>query len=463
MSTNGSTSGPPSAPLTRRAVFAQSWPIMLANALAPLVGLVDTFVIGRFASTTALAGIGLGAVIYGIAYWGFGFLRMSTAGLAAQSDGANDEGALQAHLARAVPLGLCIGALIFALQTVLLAGAFKIYTASGTIEGAAATYIAARLWGLPATLGSIALMGWFVGISRAGRALKMQIVLNVVNIILSPVFVIMFGWGLYGVAIASAIAEWIGLGAGLWLARGEIIKRGGLRKSALTKSALFEKDALSKLGVTNGNIFIRTMALTLGFNFFGNAAASQGEVFLAGNHILMQFITITALVLDSFAHTAEAVTGKAFGAKDKPRFTRAVRLTTEFSALFAVLAGVIIYFGGPVLIQALTHDPAVQESANRFLIYCAAAPVLGFAAWEMDGIFIGTTQSKEMRNAGVAAVVIYLLTHYGLLYVFPKVDAGHLLWAAFISWYVARALTLGCYYPRVLRAMDGQAQSRALA
>ena len=133
--------------LTRKSIFQQSWPIMLANAAAPIVGLVDTFVIGRYSTTTALAGIGLGAVIYGIAYWGFGFLRMSTAGLAAQSDGANDQSAVQTHLFRAIPLGLLIGLLIFLTQGLLLAGAFKVFTASATIESSAATYIGARLWG----------------------------------------------------------------------------------------------------------------------------------------------------------------------------------------------------------------------------------------------------------------------------------------------------------------------------
>ena len=192
---------PNSSILNRRRVFAQSWPIMLANGAAPIVGLVDTFVIGRYSTTAALAGIGLGAVIYGIAYWGFGFLRMSTAGLAAQSDGADDQSAVQAHLFRAVPLGLLIGTLIFLSQAFLLAGAFKIFTASATIESAAATYIGARLWGLPATLASIALMGWFVGISRSQLALKMQLILNAVNILLSPIFVITLGWGLWGLSL----------------------------------------------------------------------------------------------------------------------------------------------------------------------------------------------------------------------------------------------------------------------
>lgn len=435
--------------LTRKSIFQQSWPIMLANAAAPIVGLVDTFVIGRYSTTTALAGIGLGAVIYGIAYWGFGFLRMSTAGLAAQSDGANDPSAVQAHLFRAVPLGLLIGLLIFLSQGLLLAGAFKVFTASSTIESSAATYIGARLWGLPATLASIALMGWFVGISRSQLALKMQIILNVANVILSPLFVINFGWGLWGVGIASAIAEWCGLAAGLWLAYSEIKRRGGFKIETLTKKQLLDPSALRKLGVTNSNIFIRTIALTIGFSFFGNAAATQGVIFLAGYHILMQFITMVALVLDAFAHTAEAVTGAAYGAKDRERFDRAVKLTTEFSILFAVLISGAIFLLGPYLIDFLTNDSDVIKSARTYLPYCALAPIMGFAAWQMDGVFIGTTKTREMRNAGIAAVIIYLAIHHAIA---PSLG-GHGIWIAFLGYYVTRALTLAVYYPKIRREM----------
>lgn len=436
--------------LTRRNIFSQSWPIMLANAAAPIVGLVDTFVIGRYSTTTALAGIGLGAVIYGIAYWGFGFLRMSTAGLAAQSDGARDEGGVQAHLVRAVPLGLIIGLLIFLAQGPLLIGAFSIFTGTPDVESSAATYIGARLWGLPATLASIALMGWFVGISRSGLALKMQIVLNVVNIILSPLFVIQFGWGLWGVGIASAIAEWCGLGAGVWLAYSAIKTRGGFRREALSKKALLNPTDLKKLGITNSNIFIRTMCLTLGFSFFGNAAAAQGVIFLAGYHILMQFITMVALVLDAFAHTAEAVTGAAYGAKNRARFDKAVRLTTEFSFIFAILICLAIFFGGPFFIAFLTKDPAVVQSALTYLPYCALAPIAGFAAWQLDGIFIGTTRTREMRNAGIAAVALYIAAHYAIT---PKFGEDG-IWIAFLMYYVARAATLAFYYPNIRKQME---------
>ena len=440
----------PSTTLTRSRVFNQSWPIMLANGAAPIVGIVDTLMVGRFVGTGALAGIGLGAVIYGIAYWGFGFLRMSTAGLAAQSDGAGAEAEVQAHIIRAIPLGIFIGCLIFALQIPLLNGAFAIFTASAEIEGSATDYIRARLWGLPATLGTIALMGWFVGISRAGLALALQIVLNIVNIILSPIFVIVFGGGLVGVGLASAAAEWAGFAAGLFLMIREVKRRGGWRPGAFTRKVLLAREALSKLGVANGNIFIRTMALTVGFNFFGNAAASEGETFLAGYHILMQMITMAALVLDGFAHTAEAVTGAAYGAKDRARFDRAVRVTSEFSVGFALLIGAVIFLAGPFLIQLLTTDPAVRASAMTYLPYCALAPVLGFAAYQMDGIFIGTTRTAAMRNAGIAAVIVYIAAHYAM---YPYFGAAG-IWVAFLFYYVVRAVTLGFAYPSIRKAME---------
>ena len=277
----------------------------------------------------------------------------------------------------------------------------------------------------------------------------MQIVLNAINIILSPLFVISFGWGLWGVGIASAIAEWCGLGTGLWLAYRAIKMRGGFKHEALSKTALLDASALKKLGITNSNIFIRTMCLTVGFSFFGNAAAAQGVIFLAGYHILMQFITMTALVLDAFAHTAEAVTGAAYGAKNRERFDKAVRLTTEFSFVFAVIIGALIYVGGPYFITFLTQDPEVIASARRYLPYCALAPILGFAAWQLDGIFIGTTKTREMRNAGIAAVIIYITAHYVLT---PKLGKDG-IWIAFLIYYISRAITLAFYYPNIRKQM----------
>lgn len=424
--------------LTRKAVLVGAVPIMLANGLAPLVSLVDIWVIGNYAGKTALAAIGLGTVIFGLFYWGFGFLRMSTSGLSAQADGAHDHHAVQAHLFRAVPMGLCIGLMMFAAQGLIIGALLMIFPAEDMVAQGANSYLKARLWGLPATLASLALMGWFIGLARPKLALYMQIVLNVINAPLSLLFVSSYGWGVFGAGIASAIAEWCGLLAGLVLAALEIHRRGGFERAAIRLKSLLDLKALRALGTANGNIFIRTMALNFGFLFFARAATEQGTLFLAGFAVLMQFITMSALVLDSFANVAEAHVGAAYGAKDEARFDKAVRLTSESAFLFASLCALGIYFGGPSVIDVLTPALDVRQSARTYLPYCALVPLLGAGAWQLDGIFIGITRTGAMRNAGLVAVLIYLGAHIVLE---PRF-AGAGMWAAFLVYYVARALTM---------------------
>ncbi len=435
---NGTCENVPREKLTRIGVMKGAFPIMLANAAAPIVGLVDVWVVGNYINKEALASISLGAAIFGIFYWSFGFLRMSTGGLSAQAAGAGDTREVQSHLFRAVPMGFVIGFLILLSQAILLDFIMPLYPAEEMVAKGTRTYIHARLWGLPATLSSIALMGWFIGLTSPKRALYMQIVLNVINAPLSLLFVAKFGWGIMGVGIASAIAEWCGLLAGLFLAVREIKSRGGFEPLAAKMTTLLDMHALKKLGTANGNIFIRTVALTTGFLFFSRAATEQGTVFLAGHGVLLQFITMSALVLDSFASVAEAHVGAAFGAKDIKRFERAVRLTSEFSFVFAVLCGLLAYFAGPYIIDFLTKDAAVRESAKTYLPFCAFAPVLGFLAWQLDGIYIGITRTAAMRNAGIIAVLIYLGAHF----ILEPNYGGAGVWMAFLIFYVARGVTM---------------------
>ncbi len=431
--------------LTRRQVFAQSWPVILANAAIGLAGIVDTFVIGRFAAASAMAGMGAGAAIYGFIYWGFGFLRMTTAGLSAQAAGAEDESAIQSHLFRAVPLGIFIGLVVLALQVLILGLAFHFYQADPLVEADGQVYIRARLWGLPAYLGLIAIMGWFIGLGRAGYALIMQLVFNGLNIVLSFLMVGYFELELFGVGIATAIAEWVGLFTGIVLALKVIKQRGGLNRSLFNRANLFSVKALTTLGEANTNIFIRTAALTFAFAFFSNAAAMQSDTFLAAHHIHLQLITLSAFVLDGFANTAEARVGAAYGASDRARFDRAVRLTTEFAFLFGLIMSALIYLLGGWGIEILTKDAEIQAMAKTYLPFCAAVPLIGAGAYQMDGIFIGTTRTKEMRNAGIAALLLYLALHVAL----PETLGPSKIWFAFWGYYIARILTQMFYYGRV--------------
>lgn len=431
--------------LSRARVFALSWPVILANAAIGLAGIVDTIVIGRFAPAAAMAGMGAGAAIYGFIYWGFGFLRMTTAGLSAQAAGAEDEETVQSHLFRAVPLGLLIGLLVLCLQFFILKLAFHFYQADNSVEANGQIYIQARLWGLPAYLGLIAIMGWFIGLGRATYALYMQLIFNGLNIVLSFLFVGGLGWGLFGVGIATAIAEWVGLCAGIMLALKVLKDRGGLQKQLISAGNLLNVTALATLGEANTNIFIRTAALTFAFAFFSNAAAMESETFLAAHHVHLQFITLAAFVLDGFANTAEATAGAAYGAGSRERFDRAVKLTTEFALLFGAFCSAFIFVIGPIAIDVMVKDVAQNEMAKAYLPYCALAPLLGAGAYQMDGIFIGTTRTREMRNAGIAALLIYLAIHFLL----PREIGPGRIWLAFLAYYIVRALTLLFYYPKI--------------
>ncbi len=428
-------------------VLLGALPIMAANSAAPIVGFIDTIVIGRFAGTTALAGIALGAVIYGIFYWGFGFLRMSTSGLSAQADGAGDEHAVQAHLYRALPLGFVIGLVLLALQGLLLPVFLDIYPAEPSVRTSALAYLKARLWGVPATLAMLALIGWFIGLSKPRYALYMAITLSVVNAVLSVLFVAGLDMGERGIGYASAIAEWCGLVLGLYLAAHLIGLRGGVDASAASRRELLNRQALKTLTTANTNILIRTIALNIGFLYFAYTATEQGTVFLAGYYILMQFITLIALVLDSFANVAEARVGAAFGAHDSPAFHRAVRLTSEFSLAFAFLCTLTIFAAGPYFIDYISDDPLVRTSAKTYLPYCAMAPIVGFPAWQLDGIYIGITRTKAMRNAGIAALLIYLGIHW---FITPYVGPEG-VWIAFLCYYLARALTMLPAWPSIER------------
>lgn len=437
------------APLTHVKVFMGAFPIMLANGLAPIVSLVDLWVVGNFIGAAALAAIALGVAIYGVFYWGFGFLRMSTAGLSAQANGAGNEHDVQAHLYRAAPMGLLIGIVLLALQGVLVAGLMQFFPAGEGVNEGAKTYLSARLYGLPATLGSLALMGWFIGLARPKRALYMQLVLNLLNVPLSLYFVVKLGWGLFGVGLASALAEWGGFAAGLFLARREILARGGWIKSALSSQSLLNRSALKRLGVANGDIFIRTMSMNIGFLFFARASAAQGQAFLAAYGVLSQFITMIALVLDGIAHVAEAFAGAAFGAKNLQRFDRAVRISFEVSFAFAGVCALLVWFGGPSLIDFITPELSVRQSARDYLPYCALVPLVGFAAWHLDGIYVGVTRTGAMRNGAVAAVLVYLALHFAIV---PRLG-GAGVWIAFLGYYLARAVTLLPAWPNIRRDM----------
>lgn len=436
-------------PLTRRAVFAQAWPIMLGQAAIPLVGVVDAAVIGRTGDAAALAGVALGTSIISMIFWAFGFLRMGVTGLAAQAHGRAEAQEVRALLLRALLLALGLGLLLLVLSQPLRMVAFALLAGDAVVTGHASDYVAARFIGAPAALAVYAINGWLLGLGRTQAALVLQMVMNLVNIAASITLVWGAGMGAFGVGLGTALAEYAALGAGLLLA-GRVLG-GGIVQAwrALPAGTLGDRAALARLFAVNRDIMIRTLALLLLFTWFANAAARLGAEELAANHVLLQFISMAAFVLDAFAFTAEARVGHAVGAGDRHAFLRAVRLAGEFSLASGAVLCALFFAAGPAAIGFIASDPGVRAEALRFLPIAALVPLLGMPSWLLDGVFIGATQGRALRNAAVLVTALYLVLD---LWLRPWSNLG--VWSAFAASYILRAGALALYLPGLLRVLD---------
>ncbi len=431
------------APLTRRAIFAQAWPIMLGQTTVPLVGLVDTAVIGRTGDAAALAGVALGTVVINMIFWTFGFLRMGMTGMTAQAEGAGDAQEVAAMLLRGVIAGVVLGTILFALQIMLVPLTFGVLSGGGALDAAARGYVGARFLGAPASLAVFAINGWLLGLGRTRAALALQIAMNLVNIGLDLLFVRHFGLGARGVGLGTACAEWTSLALGLMIAG------RGLDWRRQLSPALFGGGALRRLFAVNADIMLRTMALLLLFVWFTNAGARLGATALAANHVLMQFVSVSAFVLDGFAFTAEARVGQAIGARSRAAVVRAIRLTGEFSLAAGIgFALLFLALGGP-LIAFFASDAGVRAQAMAMLPYAAIIPAIGVPAWLLDGIFIGATRGRALRNAAIVATALYIATDLALR---PWGESG--IWWALTASYLYRAASLGAHLPGLLRTIE---------
>lgn len=428
--------------ITHARVARIAVPVVLSNATVPLLGAVDTAVIGQLGQAAPLGAVGMGAVVLATLYWAFGFLRMSTSGLAAQAAGAGDRPERTAVLLRALMVAALAGAALIVLQVPLFAAAFAIAPASAEVEGLARTYLAIRIWGAPATIALYALTGWLVGVERTRGVLLLQLWQNGLNILLDLWFVLGLGWGIEGVAAATLIAEVTGLMLALWLAR-DALGRLMLR-AALTR--LSNRAALSRMFTASRDIMGRTILLQLSFTSFVFLGARFGDVTLAANQVLMQFLEITAYALDGFAIAAETLVGQAIGARAMGDVRRAGRIAMQWGfGGAALLALVFAALGGPI-IDVITTAPEVRAAARDFLAWLALAPLIGVASWIYDGIFIGALQTRAMLVAMTLSVAVYGAALVALI----PLLGNHGLWAALMVLNATRGVTMWRAYPKVL-------------
>ena len=434
------------APVTHASIFRLAMPIVLSNATVPLLGAVDTAVIGQLGEAAPLGAVGLGAVILTTLYWCFGFLRMTSSGLAAQAQGAGDRTEIAAVLIRALLLAALAGLALIAAQGLLFGAAFSIAPASPKVEALARSYLSIRIWGAPATIALYALTGWLIGLGRTRGVLALQLLQNGVNIVLSIGFVIGLGWGVPGVAVATLIAEVLGLLLGLWLAREAF---GVALKPALAR--LRDGNALRLMFGASRDILLRTVILQLSFTSFVFLGARFGDVTLAANQVLLQFLQITAFGLDGIAFAAEALIGQAVGARNQGEVRRASRMAMQWGFGGALLLALAFAAFGAWLIDLMTTAPEVRAAARIWLPWLVVAPLLGVASWIFDGIFIGAMLTREMLRAMAVSVAIYVAA----LVLMVPVLGNHGLWAALMVLLVARGVTMWRASPAVLRRAGG--------
>jgi len=387
--------------LTHRRVLQVAVPIILSNLSVPLVGLVDTAVMGRLPEPAFIGAVALGATVFALLFWAFGFLRMGTTGFIAQALGRSDGSAIREIIARNLVLAAVFGALILLFSRWVVDAALWLFPASAAVEAAMLEYYQVRVFSAPATLANYVLMGTFVGLQKTRYALFAQLALNLTNAALSVLFVLGWGWGIHGVGLASLIAEYCALAIGIGL----------LWRANSTVPGLWPGRALAKVSAylpllkVNANIFVRTLCLVIGFGWFNAQGAGFGDVPLAVNAILIQLTHMLAYGLDGFAHAAETFVGHAIGSRRRDAYRWAIRTTTQWAFGTAILYCVIFALFTNHFVAALTTIESVRDAAQAYIPWLVVMPLFAVWCYQLDGIFVGALRTAQMRNAMLVSTV----------------------------------------------------------
>ena len=429
---------------THRRVLALALPMTLANVTTPMLGFVGAAVIGRLGDAALLGAIALGAVIFDAIFWSFGTLRMATAGLTAQAVGARDDGEVDRILARTLAAGALIGLALVVLRWPVGAVALAISGASGTVRQGLTTYFQIRILSAPFVLASYGVLGSVLGRGRTDLGLLLQVAINGINIGLTLALVLGLGLGLAGAALATVCAEILGLGLGLI-----VLARLGSRPFRVPLRDLRDAAALRRTLSVNLDVILRTLALITGIVLFSSLGARQGDVVLAANAVLWNLFLIGGFFLDGFATAAETLCGRAVGARDADGFRAAASLSLGWCLGFGLAVSLLSLAGGHAFIDFVTPNGSVRETARTYLTLAALAPLAAAAPFAYDGIYIGATWTRAMRNLMLCALAAYIAI-LGVVQALGLGNAG--LWLAFVAFLGARGLGQAIAYPALTRA-----------
>ena len=429
--------------IPHREAWRLAWPLILANLTVPLLGIVDTAVVGHLPEPHYLGAVAIGAMAFSVLYFSFGVLRLGTTGLPAQAFRRRDGDEIRACLARPLVLALALGIAFLILATPIFRVSLVAFEPSTDVAREFETYLRVRLFGAPAGLANMVMLGWLLGLQNARGPMALLVVTNAINIVLDLLFVLGLGLGVWGVAVATVCAEYGGLALALWLARRSLVRIEGRWLWAKIRDRL----AFRRLLAVNRDILLRSLCLQAAFVTLTALGSRQGDVILAANAILLNFPQFAAFGLDGFAHAAEAMVGRYVGAQDGPGVRRAVRANLVWSLVLALALSAGFMVGGTLAIRAMTGLETVRAAAGTFLPYLVVSPLLSVWAFLFDGVFIGATRTAEMRNGMLVALAAFLL---GAVVLMPGLG-NHGLWLAFLVFMGARGLWLGLVYAHLER------------
>lgn len=430
--------------------------MIVSSVSVPLVGIVGTGVLGHLDDAVYLASVAAAAQVFSILFVGFNFLRMGTTGITAQAHGSGahnpDAGAaIRQSLGEAVIVALLLGVLVVLLQAPISRAAFHLIGADPEVTRYARQYFDIRVWSAPATLFNYAALGWLLGMQNARGPLAITLVINLTNVSLDLWFVLGLGLKVRGVATGALLAELAGAGIAIWLLRRELARYPG----NWTGARLRDPGAYRALLKINGNLFIRTLALMFTFGFMTAQGARMGGVYLATNALLLNFQWLTSYALDGIANAAEALVGKAVGARDRAGMQRAVRRTLAWSLGFGLIFSLAFLLAGPAIIRLLTSLPDIRAAALEYLPWVVVLPLISVWSFFYDGVYVGATLSREMRVVMTAAAFLVFVPAW----YFTRHLGNHGLWFAFTAFMVLRGLGMHLWFNRLKESLaDGQAR-----
>ncbi|MGI9435433.1 MAG: MATE family efflux transporter [Geminicoccaceae bacterium] len=418
-----------------------AWPLILSNITVPLLGMVDTAVVGHLPGPHHLGAVALGASAFNALFFTVVSLRMGTTGLIAQAFGAGDRVEIEAVLLRALALAILLAGLMILLTTPIIDAANWIFSPTERVSEGLEIYLKIRLYAAPAALANMVVLGWLLGMQDARSPLYLMILGNGLNMALDVLFVFGFGWEVAGVAFATVIAEYASLALGAWL----VWRRLGGFQGGLGIKGIMAWRAIRRLIAVNRDIVLRSLTLQVAFVSLAALGSRQGEVVLAANTVLAQMNYLSAFALDGFAFAASTLVGRHAGARDRPAMRAAVIAGLHWSLVFALAITLIFAFGGGILIAVITDIEAVRATALVFLPYAVVSPLIGAVAFLFDGVYIGATRTAEMRNGMVVAVIMFGAVAWLLM----PLLGNHGLWLAYLVFMIVRGLWLGIVYWRL--------------